>query len=478
MCPTLQEESTEQVNAAEGFPGPPQQKYDPYSNTFNQGWKDHPNFRYGNSPMNQPAPHVQPNAQAYRSPYPPQPQRPQVPMPETRASIQHLNTQVGQLATTINRLEAQNSSSLPSQTVVNPKENVSAITLRSGRELKVHEEEVQTQVKNEHEEKSELEEEEIIQEAPKCKFSPLSEYKPVAPFPLALKESRKDEGIKGLYEIFRRCERKQKLKGCQRVELGEQVSTVIQRKVPTKCKDPGMFSIPCKIGDIQLDKDMLDLGASINVMSYSVYASLKLGPLNETTIVVQMADKSTIFPRGVIEDVLVQVAKLVFPVDFYVLDMKNNYLNSPILLGIPFLKTSKFILDVNNGTLTIKFDGEIVKFHIFDTLKIPGSESVVNNIDINDHLSQEHTKDVNEDKLKEVIAQPAKNSIAEIFLSDLQVPKIGTKLPPNRAKGMPKEKERNRPEMEIPKKRKHRKKITAKLFRWVKVDKKTRYEPP
>ncbi|XP_073152894.1 uncharacterized protein [Henckelia pumila] len=194
----------------------------------------------------------------------------------------------------------------------------------------------------------------------------------------------------------------------------QEVSAIIQRNVPTKFKDRGMFSIPCKIGDIQLDKAMLDLGASINVMPYSVYASLKLGPLNETTVVVQMADKSTIFPRGVLEDVLVQVGKLVFPTDFYVLDMKNSDLNSPILLGRPFMKTLKAIIDVNNGTLTMEFDGEIAKFHIFGTLKIPGCESVVNNIDINDHLSQEHTKDVNEDKLKEVIAQPAKNSFADI----------------------------------------------------------------
>ncbi|XP_073133327.1 uncharacterized protein [Henckelia pumila] len=342
MCPALQEGSTEQVNAAGRFPGPPQRNYDPYSNTYTSGWRDHLNLRYGNPSVNQHAPHVQPNNQAYR---------------ETRANIQYLNTQVGQLATTINWLEAQSSSSLPSQTVVNTKDNVSAITLRSGRELKVHNEEVQTPVKNEHEEKSEVKEEEIIQEAPKDKFPPLSEYKPVATFPLALKESRKNEGIKGLYEVFRRCE---------------------------------------------------------------------------------MADRSIIHPRGVIEDVLVQVDKLIFSADFYVLDMKNNDLNSLTLLGRPFLKTLKSIIDVNNGTLSMEFDGKIVKFHIFDTLKIPGCESVVNNIDINDHLSQEYTKDMNEDKLKEV-------------------PRIETKLPPDRAKGIPMEKGKKNQETGIPRKSNQRK---------------------
>ncbi|XP_073137055.1 uncharacterized protein [Henckelia pumila] len=492
MCPTLQEESVEQVNSTGGFSGPPQRNYDLYSNTYNP---DHPNLRYKNSQANQHGPQAPPHHLAYRPPYPPQPHYPQIPTPseflenivndlatntvtsqqEMRAGIQHLNTQVGQLATTINRLEVQNSSSLPSQTVVNPKENVSAITLRKGRELKVREEVVQEPIKNEEVEESKVEENDLNhKEAPRGKFPPLSEYNPVAPFLLALKESRRDEGIKGLYKTFCRC----KLKGCKEVELGEQVSAVIQRKVPTKCKDPDMFSISCKIGDVQLDTAMLDLGASISVMPYSVYASLNLGPLNETAIVIQMADRSTIFPREVLEDVLVQVDKLVFPADLYVLDMQNNDLNCPILLGRPFLKTSKSIIDVNNGILTMEFDVKIVKFHIFDTLKIPGCESVVNNLDVNEYLSQEHKTIVKKSELEEVMAQPAKNFVAEIFISDLQVPKIGTKLPPDRVKGMPKEKGRNCPEMEIPNNIKHRKKITAKLFRWVKVDKETRYEPP
>ncbi|XP_073133566.1 uncharacterized protein [Henckelia pumila] len=372
-----------------------------------------------------------------------------------RASIQHLNTRVGQLATAINRLEAQNSSSLPSQTVVNPKENVSAITLRSGRQLKVHEEVVKEPVHNEYVQESKVEEDEIVQkDTARGKFPPLSEYKHVALFPLALKESRKDEGIKGLYENFCRCEvnvplldaikqvpryakflkelcttkRKQKLKGCKKLELGEQVSAVIQN-------------------------------------THKMQGSRSL---NETTIVIQMADRSSICPRGVLEDVLVQVGNLVFSADFYVLDMKNNDMNSPILLGRPFLKTSKFIIDVKNGTLTMEFHGEIVMFHIFGTLKIPGCESVVNNIYINDHLSQEYTKDVNEDKLKEVIAKPAKISIAEIFISDLQVPRTETKLPPDRVKGIPMEKGKQNQETGIPRKSKQRRqgpKITAKLFR-------------
>ena len=58
------------------------------------------------------------------------------------------------------------------------------------------------------------------------------------------------------------------------------------KKNPAKCKDPGMFTIPWTIGNTQHEKAMLDLGASINVMPYSIYVSLKLGPLNKTSVVI------------------------------------------------------------------------------------------------------------------------------------------------------------------------------------------------
>ena len=74
MCPTLQEEPIEQVNVAGGFPGQPQRKYDPYSNTYNPGWRDHPNFCYGNPQVNPPATQNHPSFQKYKQPYIPRQQ--------------------------------------------------------------------------------------------------------------------------------------------------------------------------------------------------------------------------------------------------------------------------------------------------------------------------------------------------------------------------------------------------------------------
>ena len=147
------------------------------------------------------------------------------------------------------------------------------------------------------------------------------------------------------YEKFVKelCTNKRHLKGNEKVTVGENVSAVIQKKMPTKCKDPSIFIIPCKIGNTRFERAMLDLEASINVMPYSIYASLNLGPLEETGIIIQLADISNTYPKGVGEDVLVYINELVFPTYFYALDMENY--NSPnstlILLGRPFLKTAR-----------------------------------------------------------------------------------------------------------------------------------------
>ena len=83
-----------------------------------------------------------------------------------------------------------------------------------------------------------------------------------------------------------------------------------------------------------IDKCMLDLGSSINVMPKSIYNSLDLGPLQPTGITVQLADRSVVYPKGVIEDVLVKVKDLVFPADFYLLQMKDDYSKSSNLSPI------------------------------------------------------------------------------------------------------------------------------------------------
>ncbi|XP_071901075.1 uncharacterized protein [Coffea arabica] len=148
------------------------------------------------------------------------------------------------------------------------------------------------------------------------------------------------------------CINRKKLRGDERIIVGENVSAVLQRKLPPKCGEPGMFTIPCKIGNTSIRNAMLDLGASINVMPKTIYVSLNLSPLKETGIIIQLADRTNAYPDGVIEDVLVQVNNLVFPADFYILDMvfeinDRDELETAITKHLDLEATCEMELDVS-----------------------------------------------------------------------------------------------------------------------------------
>ncbi|XP_042396573.1 uncharacterized protein LOC121986688 [Zingiber officinale] len=163
------------------------------------------------------------------------------------------------------------------------------------------------------------------------------------------------------------CIYKKKLKGVELVNVGVSVSALFQ-SMPQKCKDPRVFTIPCVIEENSFEDAMLDLGASINVMLKLVFQALGIGPLQLTGVVIQLANQSFTHPVGVIEDVLVKVKELIFPTDFYVLDMEGDTLSSsvPIILGRPFLKIAKTKIDVHVGTLSMEFGDTVVQYNILE----------------------------------------------------------------------------------------------------------------
>ncbi|XP_052725969.1 uncharacterized protein LOC128194417 [Vigna angularis] len=128
---------------------------------------------------------------------------------------------------------------------------------------------------------------------------------------------------------------------------------------------------------------MLDLGASLNVMPLSIYASLSFGPLQTTGVVIQLANRSVTHPTGFIEDVLVRVGELIFPADFYVLETEEGFSHgsAPIILGRPFLKTARTKIDVYVGTLSMEFADIVVHFNILDAMKFPAEDHSLFRID-------------------------------------------------------------------------------------------------
>ena len=118
--------------------------------------------------------------------------------------------------------------------------------------------------------------------------------------------------------------RKIRLLEFQTLNLTEESSAILKRKLPQKLKDPGSFTIPCKIGNSIFERALCDLGASINLMPLSILRRLGLGEVRPTTVTLQLVDRSLKHPRGVIEDMLVNVDKFIFPADFIVLDMEED----------------------------------------------------------------------------------------------------------------------------------------------------------
>jgi len=202
-----------------------------------------------------------------------------------------------------------------------------------------------------------------------------SSFKTIPPFPTSSSRSKKEDKEKEILEVLKKvklniplidaikqiskharflkelCTTKRafKLKGHEMVSTSEVVFVVVQKNMPLKQRDSGAFTIPFVIGNASFKRALCDLGASISVIPKHVCDSLSLEPLNKTSIVIQLADRSFVYPLGVIEDVLLKIDSLVIPCDFYILDMERDSCdssnNTPILFGRPFLKTTNTKID-------------------------------------------------------------------------------------------------------------------------------------
>ena len=162
--------------------------------------------------------------------------------------------------------------------------------------------------------------------------------------------------------------KKRRLLDFETVNLTEECSAVLHKKLPQKLKDPCSFTIPCTNGNSIFQRALCDLGASINLMSLSIFRRLGLGEARPTTVTLQLADRSLKHPKGVIEDVLVKVDKFIFPADFIVLDMEEDK-EIPIILGRPFLAIGRAMTDVQRGELKLRVQDDEIKFNVFEAVR-------------------------------------------------------------------------------------------------------------
>ena len=137
---------------------------------------------------------------------------------------------------------------------------------------------------------------------------------------------------------------------------------------------------------------MSTLGASVNLFPYLVYEQLGLAELKSTSIILQLANRSVIVPKGVVENVLVQVDKFYFPVNFVILDMhpaSNTNSQISVTLGRPFLATFNALINCRSEGLKLSFGNMTLELNIFNTCKQPRDEEDVHEVELIETLVQE-----------------------------------------------------------------------------------------
>ncbi|XP_019255938.1 PREDICTED: uncharacterized protein LOC109234409 [Nicotiana attenuata] len=143
---------------------------------------------------------------------------------------------------------------------------------------------------------------------------------------------------------------------------------VMTRSITEKLCNPGSFIIPCTISNYAFAKALCDLGASINPMPMSIYKRLGIGRARPTSILLQLADRTVKRPSGILDDVLVQVEKFVFPVDVVILGCQVDE-EIPIILGRTFLATGRALIDCEIRELKMRLNNEEITLNVQKSIR-------------------------------------------------------------------------------------------------------------
>ncbi|XP_057719617.1 uncharacterized protein LOC130934043 [Arachis stenosperma] len=321
------------------------------------------------------------------------------------------------------------SSALPSQPLPILKGGINAITLRSGtklqersleepspREVTQDKDVVEVEEVEEEDEVQERVEEEVaqIRDGVSMDGNILEEATPI-PFPtLARKTKKQVELDPKLVEIFKKvkvtiplfdairqvpkyakflkdlCINKEKIQDLE-IFLLECSISALMGAIPEKCGDPGPCLVTCTIDEVHFVDCMCDLGACVSIFPLSVYEILKLPPLKRSAAQFALADQSIISMVGIAEDVSVSIKGLVFPIDFHILEMPPSDVGrtSSILLGKPFLKTSRFKLDTFLGIYSFEIDERAMSFSLDEAMRHPSEDHSIFRCDLIDNIVAE-----------------------------------------------------------------------------------------
>ncbi|GJT27108.1 retrovirus-related pol polyprotein from transposon TNT 1-94 [Tanacetum coccineum] len=136
------------------------------------------------------------------------------------------------------------------------------------------------------------------------------------------------------------------------LELGKNGSAFVQGEVSTKIEDPGLFTLPCRLGDSKPFDTLADLGSCVNIIPLYLFKKLNIGLLEETDHIFGLADGTKSYPVGIVKDVEVRIGKLKLLNDFYVIDMKKDS-ETPLLVGRGFLATANVVIDCRKAKISV-----------------------------------------------------------------------------------------------------------------------------
>ncbi|GJR96469.1 reverse transcriptase domain-containing protein [Tanacetum coccineum] len=154
---------------------------------------------------------------------------------------------------------------------------------------------------------------------------------------------------------------KEKLEELANTLKNAKCSAILLNKVLEKLGDPEKFLIPSVLQDLEVCNSLADSGSSINLMPLSIYEKHGVGPLKPTRMTLELANRSVTYPTGIDEDVIVKVNKFNFLADFIIVDFEADS-RVPIILGIPFLRTAKALVDLYEEKLTLRIRNEELVF--------------------------------------------------------------------------------------------------------------------
>nr|GFD06914.1 reverse transcriptase domain-containing protein [Tanacetum cinerariifolium] len=172
--------------------------------------------------------------------------------------------------------------------------------------------------------------------------------------------------------------------------MNEHCSAVILNKLPRKLGDPGKFLIPCEFPGMDECLALADLGASINLMPLSVWEGLSVPELTPTCMTLKLANRLVSKPIGIAKDISFKVGVFHFPADFVVVDFEPDP-RVPLILERCFLKTSRALIDVHKGELTLRIGNEAITYNLDQAVRYSANynQMTASKIDVVEEYSQE-----------------------------------------------------------------------------------------